>query len=56
MFACMEAPFKIYALLASVSFTQLLTPWLGNGLLAYVKVSNSHISNPSPLKYYYLLL
>ena len=42
-FACMEAPLKIYALLASVSCTQLLTSWVGNGLLTYVKVSNSHI-------------
>ena len=28
MFACMEAPLKIYALLASVSCTQLLTSWV----------------------------
>ena len=53
MFACMEAPLKIYALLASVSCTQLLTSWVGNRLLTYVKVSNSHSSNPSHLKYSY---
>jgi len=33
MFACMEALLKIYALLASVSCTQLLTSCVGNGLL-----------------------
>jgi len=48
MFACMEAPLIIYALLASVSHTQLFTSWVGNGLCTYVKVSNSHSSNPSP--------
>jgi len=51
----MEAPLKIYALLASVSCTQLLTSWLGNRLLTYVKVLNSHSSSASPpLKYSYL--
>ena len=51
----MEAPLNIYALLASVSRTQLIASWVGNGLLAYVKVSKSHSSNPStpPLKYSY---
>ena len=49
----MEAPSKIYALLASVSCTQLLTLWVGNKLLTYVKFSNTHSSNPSPLKYSY---
>jgi len=49
----MEAPLKIYALLASVSCTQLLTSRVGNGLLTYVKVSKSHNSNPFPLKYSY---
>ena len=48
MFACMEVPLKIYALLASASGTQLLTSWVGNGLLTYVKVSNLHSSNQSP--------
>jgi len=48
MFACMEAPLNIYALLASVSRTQLLTSWVGNGLLTYVKVSNSHSSKSIP--------
>jgi len=32
MFACMEASSKIYALLASVSRTQLLISWIGKGL------------------------
>jgi len=27
MFACMDAPMKMYALLASVSRTQLITAW-----------------------------
>jgi len=45
MSACMEAPLKIYALLASVSCTQLLTSWVENRLLNYVKVSNSHQFN-----------
>ena len=53
MFAFMEAPLKIYALLTSVSYTQLLTSCVGNGLLTYVKISDSHSSNPSPLKYSY---
>jgi len=53
MFVFMDAPLKIYAQLASVSRTQLLTSWVGNGLIPYVKVSNSHSSNPSPLKYSY---
>ena len=48
MFACMEALLKIYALLAAVSRTQLFTSWVGNGLLAYVKVSNSHSSKIHP--------
>jgi hypothetical protein len=43
----MKALLKIYALLASVSRTQLIASWVGNGLLAYVKVSKSHSSNPS---------
>ena len=43
----MEAPLKIYALLTSVSRIQLLTSWVENGLLAYVKVSNSYSSNLS---------
>jgi len=38
----------MYALLASVSRTQLIASWVANGLLAYVKVSNPHSSNPSP--------
>jgi len=53
MIACMEPPLEIYALLASVSRAQLLTSCLENGLLTYIKVSNSHSSNPSPLKYSY---
>ena len=53
MFACMQATLQIYALLASVARTQLLTSWVGNGPLAYVKVSNSHSLNPFPLKYSY---
>jgi len=53
MFACMEAPLNIYALLAPVSRTKLLTSRVGNGLLTYVRVSNSQSSNPSPLKYSY---
>jgi len=40
MFVCMEASLKIYALLASVSCTQLLTSWVGNGQLTYVNVPN----------------
>jgi len=35
---------RLYALLAPVSRT-------GNRLRAYVKVSNSHSSNPTPLQY-----
>jgi hypothetical protein len=53
MFACVEAPLNIYALLASVSYTQIFTSFVGNGLLTYVKISNSHSSNPSPLIYSY---
>ena len=48
MFACMETPLKIYALLSSVSCTQLIESWVENKLLAYVKISNSHSSIPSP--------
>jgi hypothetical protein len=40
---------KMYALLASVSRTQLITSWVENRLLAYVKFSKSHSSNPPPL-------
>ena len=54
MFEFMEAPLKIYALLASVSCTQLLTSWVGNRLLTYVKASSSPSSNPPPFKYSYL--
>jgi len=51
MFACMDGSLKMHALLASVSRTQLITStsWVGNRLLPYLKVSNSHGSNPSPL-------
>ena len=38
-----------------IMYTQLITSWVENRLLAYVKVSNSHSSNPSPPpKYSYL--
>ena len=40
---------KTDALLASVSRTQLITSCVANRLLPYVKVSNSHSSNPSPI-------
>ena len=48
MFAGMDASLKMYALLASVSRTQVITSWKGNRLIAYVKVSNSLSSNPPP--------
>jgi len=44
----MEGPLKISALLASALRTQLLTSWVGNGLLAYLKVLNSHSSKSIP--------
>ena len=40
---------KMYALLATVSFTHLVTSWVENRIHAYVRFSNSHSSNPSPL-------
>jgi hypothetical protein len=40
---------KMYALLASISRTQLITCWVGNRLLPYVNISNSYSPNPSPL-------
>jgi len=49
MFACMDVSLKMYALLASVSCTELISSWVGNGLLPYIKISNSPTSNPSPL-------
>jgi hypothetical protein len=33
----MEAPFKMYALLASVSRTQFITSWVENRLLTFVR-------------------
>jgi len=39
MFACMDAPLKIYALLVSVSITQLITSWAENRLFATVRFS-----------------
>jgi hypothetical protein len=39
MFACMDAPLKMYALLASVSRTQLIASWVENRLLAWVRFS-----------------
>jgi len=36
------------ASLGIIYSTQLLTSWVGNGLLAYGKVSDWHRSNPSP--------
>jgi len=51
MFACMDASLKMYALLASVSRTHLITSWVGNRLISYVKISNSRRTNSSPLKY-----
>jgi len=53
MFASMDASLKMYALLASVSRTQLITSGVKNRLFPYVKISNLHSSNPSPLKYSY---
>ena len=38
MFVCMDAPLKMYALLASVSRTQLITSWVENRLLAWVRL------------------
>jgi len=40
---------KMYALLAWVSRTQLITSWAGNRLLPYVKISYSPSSDPSPV-------
>jgi hypothetical protein len=39
MFACMDAPLKMYALLDLVSRTQLITYWLENRLLAFISFS-----------------
>jgi len=44
---------KMHALLASVSRTQLITSGVKNRLLPYVKISYSHRSNSSPHKYSY---
>jgi hypothetical protein len=41
MFACMNAPLKMYGLLASVSRTQLITPWVEKRLLVCVRSSKS---------------
>ena len=52
LLTCTDASLKkMYALVASP--TQLITPGVRNRLLPYVKISNLHRSNPSPLKYSY---
>jgi len=48
MFTFMDASLKMYALVALISRTQLITSWVGKRLLACVTVSNSHSSYPSP--------
>ena len=39
---------KMYALLASVSRTQLITSWVGNRLLPYVKIQKRTVQIHSP--------
>jgi len=38
----------MYALLASVSHTQLITSWVGNRLLPYVKIQKRTVQIHSP--------
>jgi hypothetical protein len=48
----METPLKICAPLVSVSCAQLLTSWVGNGLLAYVnplKPKDAYSGRTAPL-------
>ena len=52
MFACMDAPLQTYALLVSVSRTQLIISWADNRLLAGVgfsKLVQFQIHPPPPL-------
>jgi len=49
MFACVEAPLKISAVLASVSCTQLITSWTENRLLAYVNFKLAQFRSIPPL-------
>jgi len=49
----MDVSLKMYALVASVSRTQLITSGVKNRRFPYVKISNLHRSNSSPLKYSY---
>jgi len=49
----MDASLKMYALVASVSRTRLITTGVKNRLFPYVKISNLHRSNSSPLEYSY---
>ena len=37
MFVCMDAPLKMYALLASVLHTQIIIYWVENRILAFVR-------------------
>jgi len=49
MFVCMEAPLKIYALLASVSCTKVTTSWVKSRLLAYIKFQTYTVQIHPPL-------
>jgi len=48
MFACIDAPLKMYALLALVSHTQLITSLVENRLLAWVSFQKSNSSKFIP--------